>query len=416
MNRKLTCPGLALLLLWPGALLAQESPPGAALDTLSADVPSAPSVLPVTDVRATDAPNDNGHALVVEWIPSADDRAGGPVLGYEVYRASSPDGPWDMRAAVAARGPDDVSVISHRDAGSKDSESGDYFEIGKTFYYKVHTLYLGGFADSESSPGQKSSAEWFHMGKLELFGAVVIFTVLMLAFINKAKRGQDLYIRPLAGIDAVDDAIGRATEMGKPILYVLGLGTASDIATIASFTILGRVAKKVAEYSTKLIVPCYDPIVMTVAQETVRAGYLDAGRPDMYHEDDVYFVTQSQFAYVAAVNGTMLRELPATNFYLGLFYAESLILAETGALAGSIQISGTDQVTQIPFFVVACDYTLIGEELYAASAYLGREPLLMGTLKAQDWAKGVFAVSLFVGIVATLLGWDWLSGWFHLDL
>ena len=245
---------------------------------------------------------------------------------------------------------------------------------------------------------------------------MVIFTVLMLVFINKAKRGQELYIRPLAGIDAVDDAIGRATEMGKPILYVLGLGTASDIATIASFTILGRVAKKVAEYSTKLIVPCYDPIVMTVAQETVRAGYLDAGRPDMYHEDDVYFVTQSQFAYVAAVNGTMLRELPATNFYLGLFYAESLILAETGALAGSIQISGTDQVTQIPFFVVACDYTLIGEELYAASAYLGREPLLMGTLKAQDWAKGVFAVSLLVGIVATLLGWDWLAGWFHLDL
>jgi hypothetical protein len=112
----------------------------------------------------------------------------------------------------------------------------------------------------------------------------------------------------------------------------------------------------------------------------------------------------------------MLRLRPATNFYLGLFYAESLILAETGAMAGSIQISGTDQVTQIPFFVVACDYTLIGEELYAASAYLGREPLLMGTLKAQDWAKGVFAVSLLVGIVATLLGWDWLSGWFHLDL
>jgi len=111
-----------------------------------------------------------------------------------------------------------------------------------------------------------------------------------------------------------------------------------------------------------------------------------------------------------------LRERPATNFYLGLFYAESLILAETGSLAGSIQISGTDQVTQIPFFVVACDYTLIGEELYAASAYLGREPLLMGTLKAQDWAKGAFAVALLIGLVATLAGWSSIAGWFHLDL
>ena len=203
----------------------------------------------------------------------------------------------------------------------------------------------------------------------------------------------------------MDDAIGRATEMGKPILYVLGLGTAADIGTIASFTILGRVAKKVAEYQTKLIVPCYDPIVMTVAQETVKAAYLDAGRPDDYYEDIVYFVTQSQFAYVAAVNGTMLRELPATNMYMGVFHAESLILAETGAEAGSIQIAGTDQVAQLPFFIVACDYTLIGEELYAASAYLGREPILLGSLKAQDYAKAAVIILAALGLLAASLDW-----------
>jgi hypothetical protein len=417
-NRRLMC-ALAATLLLTGTSWAQEAvtdTAGVAADSALAESPPAVTVVPATDVQAKDAPNDNGHALLVTWIPSADDRAGGPVLGYQLYRATSPDGPWAMRTAVPARGPDDIATMSQRDAGSGDKKSQDYFPIGQTYYYKVRTLIKDGFVDSEVSSPAASSAEIFHLGKLELFIAVVIFTILMVIFIGRAKKGHDLYIRPLAGIDAVDEAIGRATEMGRPILYVLGLGVASDIATIASFTVLGRVAKKVAEYSTKLIVPCYDPIVMTVAQETVRAGYLDAGRPDMYHEDDVYFVTQSQFAYVAAVNGTMMRERPATNFYLGLFYAESLILAETGALAGSIQISGTDQVTQIPFFVVACDYTLIGEELYAASAYLGREPLLMGTLKAQDWAKGVFAVAMLIGIVAALLGWNWLVGWFRLDL
>jgi len=326
------------------------------------------------------------------------------------------EGTWDLRGTVPAVGPADQTVLTYRDAGSKDPGGQDYFPIGSTFQYRVRTLSVGGFADSDPSAAAAGEAQWFHMGKIELFAAVVIFTLLVIIFITRARKGADLYIRPLAGIDAVDEAIGRATEMGRPILYVLGLGVASDIATIAAFTVLGRVAKKVAEYNTKLIVPCYDPIVMAVAQETVKAGYMDAGRPDMYHEDDVYFVTQSQFAYVAAVNGTMLRERPATNFYLGLFYAESLILAETGALAGSIQISGTDQVTQIPFFVVACDYTLIGEELYAASAYLGREPLLMGTLKAQDWAKGVVAVAMLLGLVATLAGWTTIAGWFHLDL
>ena len=144
---------------------------------------------------------------------------------------------------------------------------------------------------------------------------------------------------------------------------------------------------------------------MSVAQEVVKSAYFDAGRPDSYNEDIVYFVTQSQFAYVAAVNGTMLRELPATNVYMGKFYAESLLLAETGAVAGSIQISGTDEIAQIPFFIVACDYTLIGEELYAASAYLGREPKLLGSLKAQDYAKALYILLAIAGMVAAHFGW-----------
>ncbi|MEW5995233.1 MAG: DUF6754 domain-containing protein, partial [Candidatus Zixiibacteriota bacterium] len=147
--------------------------------------------------------------------------------------------------------------------------------------------------------------------------------------------------------------------------------------------------------------------------ETVKGGYSDAGRPEAYTDDIVYFVTQSQFAYVAAVNGTMLRQLPATNVYMGKFYAESLLLAETGAQAGSIQISGTDEIAQLPFFIVACDYTLIGEELYAASAYLGREPLLLGSLKAQDYAKAAVIILAVAGFVAANFGWGWFTSLFR---
>jgi hypothetical protein len=82
-----------------------------------------------------------------------------------------------------------------------------------------------------------------------------------------------------------------------------------------------------------------------------------------------------------------------------------LILAETGAEAGSIQIAGTDQVAQLPFFIVACDYTLIGEELYAASAYLGREPILLGSLKAQDYAKAAVIILAALGLLAASLDW-----------
>jgi hypothetical protein len=83
---------------------------------------------------------------------------------------------------------------------------------------------------------------------------------------------------------------------------------------------------------------------------------------------------------------------------MGQFYAEALILAETGNMAGSVQIAGTDSDTQLPFFITSCDYTLMGEELYAAGAYLSRHPLLVAQLKGQDIGKSVLAAILALGV------------------
>ncbi|RLC42494.1 MAG: hypothetical protein DRH44_06260, partial [Candidatus Coatesbacteria bacterium] len=181
------------------------------------------------------------------------------------------------------------------------------------------------------------------------------------------------------------------------------------ISTIAAITILGRVARRVAEHETKLIVPNYDPVVMLVEQEVVKQAYLEAGHPDAYSDDIVFYITTRQFSYVAAVDGIMVREKPAANFFMGYYFAESLILAETGAATGAIQIAGTDAVTQLPFFITACDYTLIGEELYAASAYLSKDPLQLGTLKAQDYMKLAIAVIMGIGIITATFGLNWFQ-------
>ena len=85
------------------------------------------------------------------------------------------------------------------------------------------------------------------------------------------------------------------------------------------------------------------------------------------------------------------------------------MLAETGSTTGAIQIAGTDAYTQLPFFVTTCDYTLMGEELYAASAYLSKEPKLLGSLKGQDVGKALLIGLLFVGTVVASFGVDFLT-------
>ncbi len=337
---------------------------------------------PPSEVTAFDTPNDAGRNITLNWKLSPDDGGGrNTVKGYDILRSESREEQFEVVGSVVA------GISTFQD---------DQVENNKDYFYKVRAKdYLS--SESGIVGPIQSSGQWYNTGRTVVLVFVVIFTSLVIFFVNSARKGRELYVRPIPGMDAVDEAVGRATEMGRPILYVLGLSTISDVATIASLTILGRVAKKVAEFQSKLLVPCCDPIVMTVAQEVVKSAYLDAGRPDAYDEGNIWFLSRSQFAYAAGVNGIMLREKTATNFYLGMFYAESLVLAETGNIAGSIQIAGTDAVTQLPFFITSCDYTLIGEEFYAASAYLSREPKLLGSLKAQDWGKAGFIVLIILG-------------------
>ena len=340
--------------------------------------------------QITDRPNDAGDALILDVEPGCPEEN---VLLYLLERRASDEVSWV-----------EVAMIPVGELRYIDGLDPDYPIVpGERYEYRLLTATVSGDTLSALFSGDVPipAGEWFNTGTVPVMVACAVFLFLIFRYFGVAQSGRDLYLRPIAGIEAIDEAIGRATEMGKPILYVPGLSTIDDVATVASLTILSRVARKVAEYQTTLVVPNADPIVYTVAEESVKQAYIEAGRPDSYDQDSVFFITQTQFAYVAAVNGIMVRDRPATNFYLGMFWAESLILAETGSLSGAIQIAGTDAVTQLPFFITTCDYTLIGEELYAASAYLGREPKQLAAVKGQDACK---AIIMFLVISAALLG------------
>jgi hypothetical protein len=201
--------------------------------------------------------------------------------------------------------------------------------------------------------------------------------------------------------------------MGRPVLYVPGIQDIDQIETVAGLVILENVAKITARYETPLTVPVAYPIPFTIAEEMVKSGYLHAGKPDQYDPNSVRFVSPEQFAFVAAITGIMLRDKPAAHIFMGSFYAESLLLAETGFSTGAIQVAGTAQVAQLPFFVVACDYTLIGEELYAASAYLSGEPKLVGSLKGADLLKLFIIGAILVGCVLETMNLHGFTQWMN---
>jgi hypothetical protein len=237
-------------------------------------------------------------------------------------------------------------------------------------------------------------------------GKVFVFWFLMFVFavlayaMNQAKQGKVPTMRRIAGLEAIDEGIGRATELGRPIYYTPGRGTLTDSSasdTVAGLEILSYVAEQTARYEVDIAVAISDPSVYPVADEVVREAYSRTGHPDAYRPEMLRYLSPEQFAFGAASLGIMTRERSASAIMMGFFQAESLLLAEGAVQAGAISIGGCTRLYQIPFFVAACDYVLIGEELYAASSILSRNPIKLGSLVGQDIVKLVASALIIIG-------------------
>lgn len=369
------------------------------VDTPIDAVAQTPLPNPPTNVRGNDFPNDAGGSILVTWDKSSDDGAGlNNVASYLILRGKSPSGPFDTVGAAA------TGQATFTDAN---------VEAGTNYYYTVSAVAnqpqpdgttRAVFVQSDPSPVTHAVAQWFHMGRLNALIATLILCASILYFIARARSGKTLFIRRIAGLDAVDEAVGRATEMGRKIFYIPGSQDMDEVQTLAGITILGRVAKVAADYGADLEIPVSRSLVMVTCREVVKEAYSNAGHPDAFNENKIYYLTDEQFGYAAGIDGLVVRDKPAAMFFMGAFYAESLILAETANSVGAIQIAGTAMPAQLPFFVAACDYTLIGEELFAASAYLSKEPKLLGSLKGQDVGKGIILVTILIAIVLTSIG------------
>ncbi len=429
------------------ALLAALPAAGAAARAEAAP-PPAPTGLSVVDV-----PLDEGGVVAVKWTAGPGSDAAS-VASFKILRSLAPSEKAarrrDMRVAAAraamdaekeallAKGvPEAEATAKAKEAAQKAAQAAataplPEFILAKSVPFDpnapagVHTVDLSrlpvdgdyrwrveaaapdGSRAGETLAGTVGASRGaFLQKKLALAIWVATICGVVVAFIVMARSGRPMRIRRIAALEAVDEAVGRATEMGRPVLFIPGVQDMDNVQTVAGITILSRVARTAAEYDAALEVPTSRSLVMQASREAVQTSYMEVGRSDSFNADNINYITDEQFGYVAYVGGRMVRAKPSACFYMGCFFAESLILAETGNSIGAIQIAGTAETSQLPFFVAACDYTLIGEEFFAASAYLSGQPDQIGSVKAQDVGKALaMVVALLVALAATLLSLD----------
>lgn len=239
-------------------------------------------------------------------------------------------------------------------------------------------------------------------------GMIIVITI----FARRAKKGKLPRIRKLPPLEAVDEAVQRAAEMGRPVHFTTGYGggglsTEWGIYHLPGLAVLGRVAELTAKYDIPLYSTFCHPELVPLAEDIIKTAYTKVGKPEAVKPEMAQLVGGQQFSYAMGVMGLLLDKRPAANIMVGNFWAESLLIAETGNIVGAFQIGGAGEVTALPMLVAACDHVLMFEELFAAQAYLTKEPRLAGSIAAQDIYKIIALILCAIGIIFATIGIDW---------
>ncbi len=177
-------------------------------------------------------------------------------------------------------------------------------------------------------------------GSIADLAVLILMTASGIYYYRKFASDKVVPIRRIGGLDTIDEAIGRATEMGRPVHFTTGFGgLVAD--TFAAFAVLDYVARQCARYNARLIVSNSQPVVHPITENIVKTAYTVEGRPDSFKPSNIRYLSDTQQAYVSGVWGIMEREKAAANIMMGYFFAESLLLAECGNRVGAFQVAGT---------------------------------------------------------------------------
>lgn len=243
-------------------------------------------------------------------------------------------------------------------------------------------------------------------GRVADFVLLLIFCGIILVLMLLADRGKRFELRRrLAALDAMPEAIGRAVEMGRPVHYTPGGNPIHGVRGThvqMGLVICGYVARLCARLGAKLTVSVATAEQIPIAEEIYRGAFVAEGRPEV--QPDVRFYGAGDPSFGAGCLGTMSRERTATNMIIGGSGSDFPIVAEGAFRVGAFQIGGNANVFMIPLVVAACDYTLIGEELFAAGAILSEDTTQLAGIVANDISKVFIVAVILLGVVLMTAG------------
>ncbi len=248
-------------------------------------------------------------------------------------------------------------------------------------------------------------------------GAVVqtvlfILSLLVIYYsIIRSEKGEPPKLRTIPAILAFEELIGRASEMGRPVNFDFGRPTLTVTSrapqTVAAIACMSHVARLCAAIDVPFYIATNTQDALPAFQAAVDDAYAFEGKPS---PSDAIQWLGSGWGFDQRWGTWIEEKRIAANFLIGTWWAETVYHVEHTKRVGAMAIGGDSSVgANLAVLVAGCDYAIVGEELFAAGAYLSKDKTQIGSLYGQDILKLLIAVFAVVSIILQLVGVDVVS-------
>src|SRR5215216_3126494 len=237
--------------------------------------------------------------------------------------------------------------------------------------------------------------------------SLLVLAAILLVGFTFWRRRTPASFRLIGAYERLNRSVGLAVENGTRLHISLGRGsllTARGGSALAGLAMLRRLAERTSMSDRPPIVTSGDASLAILSQDTLQSGYRAAGAEEQYRFSTGRLTGLTPFSYAAGAIPTIHDENVSTHIILGDLGTESALLAEASDRENTSLIAASDNLSAQSVFYASAQEPLIGEELFAAGAYVGAGASHEASLNVQDILRWLIILAILIGAGLNIVG------------
>jgi hypothetical protein len=236
---------------------------------------------------------------------------------------------------------------------------------------------------------------------------ILVFAGIIIFFAQRTRRDTPVNLRDIPAFTRLRRGLGLAVEAGQRLHISLGHGGVFGVpggSTLLGLGLLQRIARTASVSDYPPVATNGEALQNILAQETTQTAFDAVGAEGQYDSANTQLTGLTPFSYAAGALPVIYDQNVSVNVFTGSFGSEVGLMADAAERTNSTSLGGSENLTAQAVLYASTQDPLIGEELYAAGAYVQGGPMHLGSVRAQDILRWVVIGIILAGALLTLLG------------